>query len=688
MSLMQQLSTSSKVETMWTLDAADLLLRFGNQSVLQLTEGWTCQPDTTQSGVLLTPTVSAFGSYQTAPLGQVVDLQRFTSLYRFSPFWTRAGVGCREREVQHETLWLLCQTNADHYVVLVPLLGQQTRSSLQASQDQLSVAMETGDASVPCESAPVLFVAVGTDPYALQSTAAQAVSAHTGVGRLRRDKALPDHLDGLGWCTWDAFYKDVSAEKVIEGLQGFAQAGVSPRWMILDDGWQQWQQQPGGEDRLSSFAPNARFDGDLSQLVKTVKQDFGIAHFFVWHALLGYWGGLSESEFAAYNIRSVARNFGPGVLTHEARWNVHPWGAQQGVPHATHCLAFYNDWHAQLAQQGVDGVKVDAQAMLEAVSAGQGGRVQLTRAVRNALETSVNDHFKGRLINCMSCNSEVAYLSHDSVLMRTSDDFFPLRAQSHGEHLWVNAMSGLWWGEFMLPDWDMFQSAHTHGGFHAAARAISGGPVYVSDGIQQHDVACLQSLVLSDGSIVRADHPGRPSPDVLMTDPTTETVLLKIFNRNRDCGVLGVFHASSCPSELTSSVSLSDVPCLNKEVAYVAWFHQSQTLWPCNPLEPQQMTLTPAAWDLVSFAPIEHGLAVLGLTDKLNCTGTIVSRQWTNHMCEVQMRDGGMLTAWAAQKPTSIFANEQALDFEHDEKTGRLQCLLPHKGPITVRLKW
>ena len=33
----------------------------------------------------------------------------------------------------------------------------------------------------------------------------------------------------------------------------------------------------------------------------------------------------------------------------------------------------------------------------------------------------------------------------------------------------------------LSPDWDMFQSAHPAAALHAAARAVSGGAVYVSD---------------------------------------------------------------------------------------------------------------------------------------------------------------------------------------------------------------
>jgi hypothetical protein len=46
--------------------------------------------------------------------------------------------------------------------------------------------------------------------------------------------------DVQGWCTWDAFYHDVSGLGLQQGLEGFRAADPArvPRWLIIDDGWQ------------------------------------------------------------------------------------------------------------------------------------------------------------------------------------------------------------------------------------------------------------------------------------------------------------------------------------------------------------------------------------------------------------------------------------------------------------------
>lgn len=64
----------------------------------------------------------------------------------------------------------------------------------------------------------------------------------------------------------------------------------------------------------------------------------------------------------------------------------------------------------------------------------------------------------------------------------------------------------------------MFQSKHPAAHAHAAARAVSGAAVYVSDYPGQHDFGLLKRLVLPDGSVLRARLPGRPTADCLFSD--------------------------------------------------------------------------------------------------------------------------------------------------------------------------
>ncbi len=624
--------------------------------------------------------------YVEAPLGRIAGLRRFTSLQRFVPFWLRPAVGTREDEVKPETLWLLARLDDGAHLLLAPLLGRSARYSLLGSADGLVVAAETGDPAVVVPEEAALFVALGHDPYELIERSARAVAAHHSA-RLRREKPLPDTVDLFGWCTWDAFYKEVSPEKVLAGLDAFARAGVSPKWLILDDGWQSTEPAPSGEERLVGLRPNARFGGDLGPLVREAKERFGVRRFLVWHAFAGYWGGVCPCSLPGYESVPVARSFGPGVLRQEPDWNVRPWGARIAVPSAEGIARFYADYHDALLTQGVDGVKVDAQAMLEAVAAGSGGRVALHRAYRAALDASAARRFEGRLINCMGATTECAYLA-DSAVFRSSDDFFPSKPESHGAHLFANAQVSLWFGEFMLPDWDMFQSAHPRGAFHAAARAISGGPVYVSDKPGAHDAELLRKLVLSDGTVLRADRPARPSPECLFSDPSRERVALKIFNMNRECGVLGVFNLHADGAPIACNITTGDIPLLQGE-DYAVFFHRTRRLTRMGGAASLQVSIEPGEWEIVSFSPIARGFAPVGLTDKFNSTGAILSRNRSEAGgCRIRLRDGGHFLAWCESKPELVTWNAQPAEHWLEADTCRLEVSVPFSGEGDLHVQW
>ena len=88
-------------------------------------------------------------------------------------------------------------------------------------------------------------------------------------------------------------------------------------------------------------------------------------------------------------------------------------------------------------------------------------------------------------------------------------------------------------GEVVVPDWDMFHSLGDAGPLHAAARAVGGCPVYVSDSPGKHDFDLLRQLVFPSGKVLRAKLPGRPTRDCLYADTCRDGVSsLKVWNVN------------------------------------------------------------------------------------------------------------------------------------------------------------
>lgn len=160
---------------------------------------------------------------------------------------------------------------------------------------------------------------------------------------------------------------------------------------------------------------------------------------------------------------------------------------------------FYDDFYQFLSDAGVDGVKTDAQFMIDMwLSASV--RRELINAYLDAWNLTSLRYFSVKAISCMSQIPQALFNSQmipnrPALLVRNSDDFFPQIPSSHPWHVWTNAYNSIFM-EYLnvLPDWDMFQTVHDYSGFHAAARCVSGGPIYITDVPGEHNLDLIGQM--------------------------------------------------------------------------------------------------------------------------------------------------------------------------------------------------
>ena len=135
----------------------------------------------------------------------------------------------------------------------------------------------------------------------------------------------------------------------------------------------------------------------------------------MWHALLGYWGGLvpDAPQTRKYNPKFTYPVQSPGILANMrdgSMDSMEKYGI--GVIDPAKASEFFDDLHKYLVSQDVDGVKVDVQNILETVAAGLGGRVTLTRNFQQALEESIAANFQDNsIICCMGHSTDSIYQS-------------------------------------------------------------------------------------------------------------------------------------------------------------------------------------------------------------------------------------------------------------------------------------
>jgi raffinose synthase len=182
---------------------------------------------------------------------------------------------------------------------------------------------------------------------------------------------------------------------------------------------------------------------------------------------------------------------------------------------------------------------------------------------------------------------------------------------------------------------------------------VSGGPLYLSDKPGVHDFDLLAQLTLSCGSVLRCDDVGLPTRDCLFEPVTQAPVLLKIWNRNATAGLLGVFHAQEGQTPITGALAAGDVPGLAGD-DFVLFFRRAGRALRTRREQLHWLTLAPLGWEMVSVVPVDRGVAVLGLADKLNGCAAITERGWIGDSYAVTLRDGGECVAWCAEQPRAV----------------------------------
>ncbi|PKA45603.1 putative galactinol--sucrose galactosyltransferase 2 [Apostasia shenzhenica] len=706
------------------------------------------------AGAFVGATASNTKSLHVFPIGTLRGL-RFMCCFRFKLWWMTQRMGTSGRDVPLETQFMLVESKGDDngdgetiYIVILPLLDGQFRAVLQGNEsDEIEICLESGDKEVETtQGLYMVYVHAGSNPFEVINQAVKQVEKHMQTFLHREKKKMPSFLDWFGWCTWDAFYTDVTAEGVIQGLNSLSEGGTPPRFLIIDDGWQQIgsevkdpsnavvQQGAQFASRLTGIKENTKFQKPPKQqhpdaestepnrpglklLVDEAKHRHSVKFVYVWHALAGYWGGVNPAAAGMehYGTSLAFPVQSPGVLGNQPdivmdSLAVHGLGL---VPPGK-IPRFFDELHSYLASCGVDGVKVDVQNIIETLGAGHGGRVSLTRAYHVALEASVARNFPDNgCISCMSHNTDGLYSAKQTAVVRASDDFYPHDPASHTIHISSVAYNTLFLGEFMQPDWDMFHSLHPAAEYHAAARAVGGCAICVSDKPGQHNFELLRKLVLPDGSVLRAQLPGRPTCDSLFSDPARDGVsLLKIWNANRCSGVVGLFNCQgagwckvakktrihdAAPSTLTGSVRADDVDSIAR-LAGPGWDGQA-IVYAYRAGEVVRLprggslpvTLKVLEYELFHISPLKEiapgvHFAPIGLLNMFNTGGAVEQFEYraseegrvtAGAVARLKVRGCGKFGAYSSQKPQRCSLDSTEAEFGYDADTGMLTVEVP-----------
>ncbi len=179
---------------------------------------------------------------------------------------------------------------------------------------------------------------------------------------------LENWYDGLTFCesgaslrisltslvgTWNALGLHLTEARIQSAVETLAKHDINITNFIIDDNWQTVSPRgpypgPQEDQGLERFeAGSEAFSHGLKHTVSIIKETLpSVKRVMVWHALAGYWGGISPTGSIAqqYKTIQVQVNAGQSDKTIIAKEDI---------------VRFYDDFYRFLASCGIDGVKTE-----------------------------------------------------------------------------------------------------------------------------------------------------------------------------------------------------------------------------------------------------------------------------------------------------------------------------------------
>ena len=600
----------------------------------------------------------------------VTSLDRFArgmAIKRFKLYWTSPAFFSDYRLLgPANQLMLWRQTEGDDYHLLVPLAGGGMVGEVGVSEiewrPEFRVTASSYDTDFAPRRVPLFAYASGRDPYKLPREAYETAFAATGqYGRLRWQKSYPDVFRSLGWCSWNAYGNQVTADKIVASVRSMREKRIPFGFVLVDDGWLSVKDQ-----KLTAFDADAsKFPGGMGSLARRLREEYKVPHVGVWHTFQGYWNGVEENSEAARGQKLFK-----GLE-----------GKLMPDPREGRGQSFYEEWYGKLKSWGYDFVKVDGQGnnikftdgLMPLFDSGGGSQRNLQESASKFFGESDRMNFMGKrapvgVINCMEMSLENAFNWRDSNVARNSDDYQPELKQNPKDHVHQNAYNAFWLSNFAYPDWDMFQSHDPAAEYHAVARALSGGPVYFTDEAGKERPDVLRRLAFSDGRLLMPDEPAQVTRDLLLNDPSLEPVPLKIFGAFSTQGYaaasVAAFNVNKTAAQVSGALRFSDIAGAGTDDGRTIAVYQrgrGRALILRGREAALPFTLGELGYEVFTLADVERGVAVFGLLDKYLSPAAVVSVKRDTRGLTVRLREAGEFGAWLARAPSRVEVDGRAL---------------------------
>lgn len=265
------------------------------------------------------------------------------------------------------------------------------------------------------------------------------------------------------------------------------------------------------------------------------------------------------------------------------------------------------------------------------------------------------------LLNCIAQQNFNVFNHRHSALIRGSVDYKTTKDRLDVT-LVQNFANAFWLGHTHWLDQDMFYANFEETAqLMAVARALSGGPIYLSDVPEHIDDTVLKPLTYSDGRILGTLAPAVPLPESLMQDPYFDGKAFRVIAplKNQTAAIMAV-NLNQDNKTVYTQVSLKDYPFAGGMIQpynglwnlpndgvllYDSYKKSAQVL-----NSDYVFSLESRKERLLLLNPIKKGWAVVGRPDKYLSAATFNLLEVEENKIKINMVENGDLLLWTNGK--------------------------------------
>lgn len=534
---------------------------------------------------------------------------------------------------------LLVQLADGNYLYMKALSGPNSLSWFQVNEDgSLSLYLSTlGEDCLP-EKNPLLLSRRASSVYEVLRRSYDALIGNPAVSALRKrtDKNYFEAFDYLGWCTWEHYHYDIDENKILRDIDTIESSGIPIRYVLIDDG-----HIANTRRQMTSLQPDkARFPNGWTNIMKRKRED-GIKWMGLWYALSGYWEGISAGNDFPQELQKTLYPYNGRLLPGRSDGNIR---------------AFYRYFVGILKSQGFDFLKIDNQSFTLPLYMGGTSAIRQAKACNLALEEQTHRQKVG-LMNCMAQNVLNTDHTRYSAVTRVSIDYKKYDENMAKSHLFQSYTNTLLQGQTVWPDHDMFHSSDSVcGSLMARSKAISGGPVYLSDSPKDFVKEHILPLIDEKGKIFRPTAPAIPTPESVFTHPMHDGKAYRVFAPTGNAAVsLICYNLNVSPEHcrVTAHIRPSDYllreafdkPAATEQERVVLYDWKAGTAEELK--EEKTVELNGFTDELFHLCPIRNGWAVIGIQEKYLSPATVEILSSTPRKLRLRVLCPGHLKVYA-----------------------------------------